>query len=166
MLGTRLRPPRPPQAGRGAADAARARGSAAFQRGDFAAAERLYTLALRLTPRAPLALLAADSSPSATALLWSNRSAARASRGDFQGALEDAERCLRAAPRWAKAFGRKGAALVGLGQGGEAVKAYAAGLTLEPASESLRAGLDGARDAIRSAQARYTEMWGTREAAA
>jgi len=143
-----------------AAEAARARATAAFRGGDFAAAERLYSVALRLTPRPGPA--GAGDAPSPLAQLWSNRSAARAARGNFEGALGDAERCIRAAPRWAKAQGRRGAALVGMGQAGEAVKAYAAGLALEPESEALREGLEEAKAAIRAAQARYTEMWGER----
>jgi stress-induced-phosphoprotein 1 len=64
------------------------------------------------------------------------------------------------APTWGKGFGRKGAALTGLGQGGEAVKAYLAGLVVDPGSAALRAGLAEAKAAIRVAQGRYTEMWG------
>ena len=54
----------------------------------------------------------------------------------------------------------EGAALTGLGKGGEAVKAYLAGLGVEPESEALRSGLAEAKAAIRAAQDRYKEMWG------
>ena len=67
---------------------------------------------------------------------------------------------MRLAPKWGKGYGRKGAALTGLGQGGEAVKAYLAGLAVEPESEALRGGLAEAKAAIRAAQDRYKEMWG------
>jgi stress-induced-phosphoprotein 1 len=50
----------------------------------------------------------------------------------MQKRLEDAERAVRAAPNWGKGYARRGAALIGLGQAGEAVKAYAAGLAVEP----------------------------------
>ncbi len=94
------------------------------------------------------------------AVLLSNRSAAHAAAGNFAGALEDADRAVRATPRWGKAHARRGAALLGLGQAGEAVKAYLAGLAAEPGAEYLREGLAEAKQAIRDAQARYTEMWG------
>ena len=93
-------------------------------------------------------------------VLFSNRSAARCGLGRFEEALADAERCVRMAPKWGKGYGRKGAALTGLGQGGEAVKAYVAGLAAEPGNEALREGLAEAKRAIRAAQDRYEEMWG------
>ena len=40
------------------------------------------------------------------------------------------------------------------------MKAYLAGLAVEPESEALRAGLAEAKAAIRRAQDRYEEMWG------
>ena len=61
-------------------------------------------------------------------VMWSNRSAALCGVGHWDKALTDAERCLKLAPSWGKGFARKGAALVGLGQGGEALKVYLAGL--------------------------------------
>ena len=67
---------------------------------------------------------------------------------------------MKLAPKWGKGYGRKGAALTGLGQGGEAVKAYLAGLAVEPESEALREGLATAKAKIREAQGRYEEMWG------
>jgi stress-induced-phosphoprotein 1 len=59
------------------------------------------------------------------------------------------------APKWGKGYGRKGAALTGLGQGGEAVKAYTAGLAIEPDSDALREGLAEAKAKIREGQAKY-----------
>jgi ankyrin repeat protein len=128
------------------ADAAKARGNAAFAAGQFVRAITAYSMALRLDR--------------GNAVLLSNRSAARAAAGDYAGALEDADRAVRASPKWGKAHARRGAALVGLGQAGEAVKAYLAGLAAEPGAEYLREGLEQAKQAIRAAQTRYTEMWG------
>ena len=128
------------------ADAAKARGNAAFAAGQYARAITAYSMALRLDR--------------GNAVLLSNRSAARAAAGDYAGALEDADRAVRGAPKWGKAHARRGAALIGLGQGGEAVKAYLAGLAVEPGAEYLREGLAEAKQAIRNAQARYTSMWG------
>ena len=93
-------------------------------------------------------------------VLWSNRSAAHCGVGNYEKALEDAERCVKLAPGWGKAYTRKGAALVGLGQGGEAVKVYLEGLKLDPASESLRQGLGQAKEAINQAKQRYEDYWG------
>jgi len=61
---------------------------------------------------------------------------------------------------WGKGYGRKGAALVGLGQAGEGVKAYLAGLQVEPGNEFLKEGLREAKESIKQHQARYEEMWG------
>eukprot|EP00227_Mantoniella_beaufortii_P008662 CAMPEP_0197596448 /NCGR_PEP_ID=MMETSP1326-20131121/25102_1 /TAXON_ID=1155430 /ORGANISM="Genus nov. species nov., Strain RCC2288" /LENGTH=130 /DNA_ID=CAMNT_0043162949 /DNA_START=21 /DNA_END=409 /DNA_ORIENTATION=- len=93
-------------------------------------------------------------------VLFSNRSGAYCGCGKYEEALADAERCIRMAPKWGKGYGRKGAALTGLGQGGEAVKAYLAGLAAEPESESLREGLAEAKAKIREGQTKYEEMWG------
>jgi tetratricopeptide (TPR) repeat protein len=125
---------------------AKRKGNAAFAAGEFAKAVKQFTMAIRMDKT--------------NHVLFSNRSAAHAGLGRYEDALADAERCVRMSPKWGKGYGRKGAALTGLGQGGEAVKAYLAGLAVEPESESLRAGLAEAKAAIRRAQARYEEMWG------
>ena len=70
---------------------------------------------------------------------FSNRSAGAVRAGKFEEALEDAER-WKLAPKWGRVRGEAGAALTGLGQGGEAVKAYSAGLAVEPESEALSEG--------------------------
>jgi stress-induced-phosphoprotein 1 len=125
---------------------AKRRGNEAFAAGDFARANKQFTMAIRMDKT--------------NHVLFSNRSAARCGLGRFEEALADAERCVRMAPKWGKGYGRKGAALTGLGQGGEAVKAYVAGLAAEPGNEALREGLAEAKRAIRAAQDRYEEMWG------
>jgi tetratricopeptide (TPR) repeat protein len=125
---------------------AKRRGNEAFAAGDFARANKQFTMAIRMDKT--------------NHVLFSNRSAARCGLGQFEEALADAERCVRMAPKWGKGYGRKGAALTGLGQGGEAVKAYVAGLAAEPGNEALREGLAEAKRAIRAAQDRYEEMWG------
>lgn len=48
-------------------------------------------------------------------VLYSNRSASYASIKDFNKALEDANKCVELSPGWSKGYGRKGAALHGLG---------------------------------------------------
>ena len=125
---------------------AKRKGNEAFAAGDYAKAAKQFTMAIRMDKK--------------NHVLFSNRSAARCGLGKFEEALEDAERCVKLAPKWGKGYGRKGAALTGLGQGGEAVKAYLAGLAVEPESEALREGLATAKAKIREAQGRYEEMWG------
>ena len=97
---------------------ARRKGNAAFAAGEFAKAVKQFTMAIRMDKT--------------NHVLFSNRSAAHAGLGKYEDALADAERCVRMSPKWGKGYGRKGAALTGLGQGGEAVKAYLAGLAVEP----------------------------------
>ena len=125
---------------------AKQKGNAAFSGGDYPKAVKQFTMAIRMDKQ--------------NHVLFSNRSASYAALGKYEEALADAERCVRLAPKWGKGYGRKGAALTGLGQGGEAVKAYLAGLAVEPESEALRGGLAEAKAAIRAAQDRYKEMWG------
>ena len=125
---------------------AKQKGNAAFSAGDYPKAVKQFTMAIRMDKQ--------------NHVLFSNRSASYAALGKYEEALADAERCVRLAPKWGKGYGRKGAALTGLGQGGEAVKAYLAGLAVEPESEALRGGLAEAKAAIRAAQDRYKEMWG------
>ena len=69
-------------------------------------------------------------------VLYSNRSGAYASLGNGADALHDADRCLDIAPQWAKGYGRKGAAFIVLGKYKEAIKAYKAGLEIEPLKPS------------------------------
>jgi tetratricopeptide (TPR) repeat protein len=52
-------------------------------------------------------------------VLYSNRSGAYASLKDWEKALEDANKTTEIKPDWAKGWGRKGAALHGLGNLGE-----------------------------------------------
>lgn len=79
-------------------------------------------------------------------MLYSNRSAAEASLNLWTSALEDGEHAVRLKPDWGKGYGRKGAALVALGEYEEAVEAYSQGLALEPANAQLQAGLRSAQN--------------------
>ena len=95
-----------------------------------------------------------------SAVGYSNRSGAYAKQGLWQRALEDAERCVKLSPDWGKAHARRGAALVGLGQAGEGVKAYAKGLAVAPGDAALTEGLRAAKAEIQRQQQRYDDMWG------
>ena len=77
-------------------------------------------------------------------VLFSNRSAAFASKKDYNAALVDAEKCIELKADWAKGYGRKGAALYGAGDFVAAKLAYEEGLKVDPDSAMLQGG---ARDA-------------------
>ena len=49
-------------------------------------------------------------------LLMSNRSHAYYKLGDYEAALEDADRAIKARPDWGKGYFRKGKALLALGE--------------------------------------------------
>jgi stress-induced-phosphoprotein 1 len=96
-------------------------------------------------------------------VLWSNRSAAKAGKKDWSGALADADevcfsylipilfqpngvQCVKLNPSWGKGWARKGAALHGARNYDEAITAYNTGLALED-SPALRKGLQEVQEA-------------------
>ena len=103
------------------------KGNAAFGKGEWDAAVRHYSMAIRL-----------DAS---NAVLHSNRSAAYAAMGRWVEAHEDADTALELRPDWAKGFSRKAAALAGMGKYSEAVEAYKKGLDLDPGNAAMSAAL-------------------------
>jgi stress-induced-phosphoprotein 1 len=81
-------------------------------------------------------------------ILYSNRSAAYASKREWQRALEDAEKTTEIKPDWAKGWGRKGAALHGLGDLLGANDAYEEGLKHDAANAQLKSGLASVKNAM------------------
>lgn len=81
-------------------------------------------------------------------ILYSNRSAAFASKKDYQKALEDANKVTEIKPDWAKGWGRKGAAMHGLGDLLGAHDAYEEGLKLEPSNAANKKGFEDVKRAI------------------
>ena len=104
----------------------KAEGNAALSSQDYAEAIECYTKAIELDPT--------------NHVFFSNRSAAKLSSGDAEGALADAEGCIAAKPDWKKGYGRKGAALHQLHRWEDATAAYDAGLELAPGDAALVSG--------------------------
>ena len=128
------------------AEVAKERGNAAFKARDFVKAAHQYSMAIRLDP--------------GNHVLFSNRSAAYASQGSWDKAHADACRCVKLRPGWGKGYARKGAALVGQGQAGEALKVYKQGLAAEPGNAACKDGIADAKEAIRRNQRAYEEFTG------
>ena len=82
--------------------------------------------------------------------LFGNRSACRCGFGDYEGALDDADMCIKLSPTWAKGYARRGAALHGLFRLDEAVRTYETGLSHDPSLAALK---DGLADALRRREA-------------
>ncbi|EKD18382.1 tetratricopeptide [Drepanopeziza brunnea f. sp. 'multigermtubi' MB_m1] len=81
-------------------------------------------------------------------ILYSNRSAAYASKKDYENALSDADKVTEIKPDWAKGWGRKGAAKHGLGDLIGALDAYEEGLKLDPNNAQNKSGLASVQRAI------------------
>jgi tetratricopeptide (TPR) repeat protein len=120
------------------AERAKALGNDAFGRGDYTAAVKHFGAAIRLTPK--------------NYVLYSNRSGAHASLGNASEALSDANECIKLAPDWAKGYSRKGAALILKGEYKDAMKAYKAGLAIEPQNAALLKGLEDLRASLREGE--------------
>ncbi len=81
-------------------------------------------------------------------ILYSNRSAAYASKKDWDSALKDAEKTTEIKPEWAKGWGRKGAALHGKGDLLGANDAYEEGLKHDASNAQLKSGLASVEKAM------------------
>lgn len=83
-------------------------------------------------------------------ILYSNRSAAFASKKDWDAALKDAEKTTELKPDWPKGWGRKGAALHGKGDLLGANDAYEEGLKHDANSAQLKSGLASVEKAMQA----------------
>lgn len=81
-------------------------------------------------------------------ILYSNRSAAHASKKDWDSALKDADKTIEIKPDWPKGYGRKGAALHGVGDLLGANDAYEAGLKHDANNAQLKSGLASVEKAM------------------
>jgi stress-induced-phosphoprotein 1 len=81
-------------------------------------------------------------------ILYSNRSAAHASKKQWDDALNDATKTTEIKPDWAKGWGRKGAALHGKGDLLGANDAYEEGLKHDANNAQLKSGLASVQKAM------------------
>ncbi|RDW73221.1 putative stress-induced protein STI1 [Coleophoma cylindrospora] len=116
------------------ADALKALGNKAIAEKNFDEAISKFTEAIEIEPE--------------NHILYSNRSAAYASKKDYESALKDAEKVTEIKPDWAKGWGRKGAAMHGLGDLLGANDAYEEGLKLDPNNAQNKSGLASVKRAI------------------
>merc|ERR1712137_959032 len=92
----------------------KAKGNAAMGQRNFEEAIKHYSDAIALD--------------SANHVLYSNRSAAYASLGKYEEALQDGEKTIEVKPDWVKGYSRKGLALFKLDRLQEAMQCYEDGL--------------------------------------
>ena len=112
------------------AEALKAEGNAALERGDVRHAEELYSAAIALAPEAKNAHI-----------YFSNRAMARMKLNDAAGSAEDARAATRLSPAYAKGWSRLGAALQQLGSLEEAESAFERCLALDPGSALAKENL-------------------------
>ncbi|KAH8596716.1 putative heat shock protein sti1 like protein [Bisporella sp. PMI_857] len=116
------------------ADDLKAKGNAAIKAQNFDEAVKYFTEAIELQPT--------------NHILYSNRSAAYASKKDYENAEKDAQKTTELEPTWAKGWGRLGAAKHGLGDLLGAHDAYEEGIKLDPNNAQNKSGLAAVKRAI------------------
>ncbi|KAI8223268.1 Heat shock protein sti1-like protein [Colletotrichum sp. SAR 10_86] len=118
------------------ADELKALGNKAIAEKNFDEAVAKFTEAIALQPE--------------NHILYSNRSAAYASKKDWQKALDDANKTTEIKPDWPKGWGRKGTAYYGLGDLLAANDAYEEGLKVDPNNAGLKKDLAAVQKAMKA----------------
>ncbi|ODM18203.1 hypothetical protein SI65_06074 [Aspergillus cristatus] len=116
------------------ADALKAEGNKAFSAKDYSTAIDKFTQAIAIE--------------ASNHILYSNRSAVYSAQGDYQRALDDANKATELKPDWSKGWVRKGAALRGQGDLLAAHDAYEEALNLEPGNDQAKSGFAAVKRAI------------------
>ncbi len=109
-------------------DELKRRGNIAFQAGSLAEADVLYSKAIEHHGH--------------VAALYSNRSMARAGMGQFENALEDANKAVELEPEWPKGYFRQVKAFFGLKNANKAEDALKKCLSLEPNNKLAKKELE------------------------
>lgn len=91
-------------------------------------------------------------------VLYSNRSAAYASNGDYENALKDAEKAIELKPDWPRGYSRRATALHFLGRLEEAREGYKKALEMDPANSVLKDSLAQVEAALREKEEREARM--------
>ncbi|KAI3633983.1 hypothetical protein MIR68_007587 [Amoeboaphelidium protococcarum] len=112
----------------------KAQGNKCFTAGNYDQAAEFFSKAIELSPN--------------DQILYSNRSGCYTAMKDYDLALKDAEQSIKLMPSWGKAYGRKGAALIGLGKFEEAADAYSEGLKYDPSNANLKKGVEDAQQRL------------------
>lgn len=105
-----------------------------------------YTKAIELDPE--------------NAVYYSNRAAAFTMQEDYTSAIEDGLAAVSLNPRYAKAYGRLGAAYLGVGNIDKATESYQKALELEPDNLSYKAALEQTRTKVPRTSPRPTPAGG------
>eukprot|EP00656_Telonema_subtile_P045771 TRINITY_DN5201_c0_g1_i1.p1 TRINITY_DN5201_c0_g1~~TRINITY_DN5201_c0_g1_i1.p1 ORF type:complete len:182 (+),score=71.87 TRINITY_DN5201_c0_g1_i1:125-670(+) len=109
------------------AEAQKAKGNAAFAKGDNKVALRHYTMAINLDPT--------------NAVYYSNRSAAHAGSNDWSACLEDSHKTLELRPEWFKGYTRLAFGFSGLKMYKCALEQYELAAAFEDAPQSVHESL-------------------------
>jgi len=120
-------------------DEAKNLGNAAIKEGKYADAVQWFTKGISLVkPGEP------------AHVLYSNRSAAYASLGNYADALKDAEKAIELKPDWPRGYSRRATALHFLGRLEEARDGYKKALEMDPANATLKESLQQVEAALKA----------------
>jgi len=91
-------------------------------------------------------------------VLYSNRSAAQASCGNYTEALKDAEKAIELKPDWPRGYSRRATALHFLGRLEEAREGYKKALEMDPGNATLKDSLAQVEAALKEKEEREARM--------